>query len=355
MTFAKPDTSGRQRATLADVAARAGVSRALASLAIRDAPGPSAASREAVLRAATELNYRPDPAAQLLRLHRSRMLGVVFDPRDPFHADLLEEIYPAAERCGYDVVLGARVPTRLEQRAVEALVGSRCEALLLVGTEAGPAQLRTLGGRLPIAVVGGRGDNAGVDGVRTRDQMGAQAAVDLLADLGHRRIRLVDGGRHPGAAERRRGYRAAMRRHGLAADIVAGDHTEDSGVRAARDLLDGTDGITAVLASNDRCAVGVLDTLLRAGVDVPAEVSVVGYDDSRLTRLTHIDLTTVAQDADRMARLAVEAVVQRLEGDTDNPPRDILLDPQLVVRGTTGPVSTSLKKTAAARTEWSKS
>jgi DNA-binding LacI/PurR family transcriptional regulator len=337
VTSAKPDTSGRHQVKLADVAARAGVSRSLASLVIRDAPGPSAASREAVLRAAAELAYRPDPAAQLLRQHRSRMLGVVFDPRDPFHADLLEAMYPAAERCGYDVVLGARVPTRPEQRAVEVLVGSRCEALVLVGTEAGPTQLRTLGARLPVAVIGRRGDNAGVDGVRTRDQIGAQAAVDLLVDLGHRRIRLVDGGRHPGAAERRRGYRAAMRRHGLAADVVAGDHTEESGVRAARDLLDGTDRITAVLASNDQCAVGVLDTLLRAGVNVPGEVSVVGYDDSRLARLTHVDLTTVAQDAERMARLAVEAVVERLDGDAGIPPRDILLEPRLVVRGTTGP------------------
>jgi DNA-binding LacI/PurR family transcriptional regulator len=339
MTFAKPHTSGRRRATLADVAARAGVSPALASLAIRDAPGPSAASREAVLRAAAELDYRPDPAAQLLRQHRSRMLGVVFDPGDPFHADLLEGMYPAAEQSGYDVVLGARVPTRPEQRAVEALIGSRCEALVLIGTEAGPAQLRTLGTRLPVAVVGRRGDNAGVDGVRTRDQMGARAAVDLLVDLGHRRIRLVDGGRHPGAAERRRGYRTAMRRHGLAADIASGDHTEESGMRAARDLLDGTDGITAILASNDRCAAGILDTLLRAGVDVPGEVSVIGYDDSRLARLTHIALTTIGQDAERTARLAVEAVVERLDGGADSPPRDILLDPHLVVRRTTAPAA----------------
>jgi DNA-binding LacI/PurR family transcriptional regulator len=339
VTSTKPLPTGRQRATLADVAARAGVSRALASLVIREAPGPSAASREAVLRAAAELNYRPDAAAQLLRQHRSRMLGMVFDPRDPFHADLLEATYVAAERSGYDVVLGARVPTRPEQRTVEALVGSRCEALVLVGTEAGPAQLRTLAARLPVAVVGRRGDNAGVDGVRTRDQVGAKAAVDLLAGLGHRRIRLVDGGRHPGAAERRRGYRAAMRRHGLTADIVTGDHTEESGVRAARDLLDETDRITAILASNDRCAVGVLDTLLRAGVNVPGEVSVIGYDDSRLARLTHIDLTTIAQDAERMAGLAVEAVVERLDSDADIPPRDILLDPHLVVRGTTGPAA----------------
>jgi DNA-binding LacI/PurR family transcriptional regulator len=129
----------------------------------------------------------------------------------------------------------------------------------------------------------------------------------------------------------------AMRRHGLTADVVEGDHTEESGVRAAENLLHDADHVTAVLAGNDRCAVGVLDTLLRAGIDVPGEISVMGYDDSRLARLTHNDLTTVAQDAEQMARLAVEAVIERLEGRRGGPPRDILLAPHLVVRGTTGP------------------
>ena len=196
---------------LADVAARAGVSRSLASLVIRGAPGPSAVSREAVLRAAAEMGYRPDPAAKVLREHRPRMLGVIFDPGDPFHADLLEAVHPAADRCGYEVVLGARVPTRSEQRAVEGLVRACCEGLVLVGTDADATQLRALGARLPVAVVGRRGDDAGVDGVRSADKSGAAAAVELLLSLGHRRIRHVDGGRHPGPAERRRGYRAAMR------------------------------------------------------------------------------------------------------------------------------------------------
>ena len=94
------DPGPPQRITLLDVAARAGVSRSLASLVIRGAAGPSAASRAAVLQAAADLGYRPDPAAKLLREHRTRMLGVVFDPGDPFHADLLEAVYPAAERRG---------------------------------------------------------------------------------------------------------------------------------------------------------------------------------------------------------------------------------------------------------------
>jgi DNA-binding LacI/PurR family transcriptional regulator len=93
---------------------------------------------------------------------------------------------------------------------------------------------------------------------------------------------------------------------------------------------------TGVLAYNDRCAVGVLDTLRRAGLEVPGHVSMVGYDDSQISRLAHIDLTTVRQDAQRMAELAVQAVAERLD-DGRGDPHDTLLEPQLVVRSTSGP------------------
>jgi DNA-binding LacI/PurR family transcriptional regulator len=327
------------RPTLSDVAARAGVSRSTASLVIRAAPGPSAASREAVLRAAAELGYEPNSAAQLLRRYRSRLLGVMFSVRDSFHADLIEAIYPAAELRGYDVVLGAVGPTRTEHRAVSALRGSRCEALILIGPNTSRDDRAVLSGQLPVVVVGERTAHPPFDVVRTGDQEGARQAVDHLVDLGHRAILHIDLGRHPGAVERRRGYRAAMRRHGLAAQVrvLPGDNTEASGARVTRELLDAGELPTAIFAGNDRCAVGVLDMLRRAGVEVPFEVSVAGFDDSQVARLSHIDLTTVRQDTERIAELSVRAAAERLdEGRVSS--RDIVLDPQLVVRGTTGPV-----------------
>ena len=127
----------------------------------------------------------------------------------------------------------------------------------------------------------------------------------------------------------------AMGDHGLGAEIrvVAGGYTEDEGARAARGML--ADGLpTAVIAANDPCAVGVLDTVLRAGVRVPDDLSVVGYDDSRFAALPGIDLTSVRQDIPKMARLAVKAAVERLERPTRKP-KDVVLRPKLVVRGTT--------------------
>lgn len=322
---------------LADVAARAGVSRALASLVMREAPGPSAASRAAVLRAANELGYRPHPAAQLLRQHRSRLVGVVFDPGDPFHADLLEALYVAADGLGYELALAASVPSRSLQRSVDGLITSRCEGLVLIGGGHHTAHVQAAAELVPTTVIGRRAGGTGADAVHTADASGTRMAVDHLVSLGHRCIRFVDGGRHPGAAERRRGYRVAMTRHGLGIDIVSGDHSEESGVRAAIELLRDPGSITAVVASNDRCALGALTWLSAGGASVPGVYSLVGFDDSRPARLVHVNLTTVAQDAKAMAAEAMRCVVERLDADTEELPKDVAITPTLVVRGTTAP------------------
>jgi DNA-binding LacI/PurR family transcriptional regulator len=118
--------------------------------------------------------------------------------------------------------------------------------------------------------------------------------------------------------------------------VLPGEYPEESGAHAARELLAADQLPTAVLAGNDRCAHGLLDTLVRAGLRVPGDVSVVGYDDSQIARLSFIDLTTVRQDAVRMAELTVQAAAERLD-DGRTTARDIVLDPTLVIRGSTGP------------------
>ena len=191
-----------------------------------------------------------------------------------------------------------------------------------------------------MVVIGRRVAADGVDVVRSADAKGDGQAVAHLAALGHRAIAYVDGGRGTIAADRRRGYRTAMRRHRLAGNVrvLPGDHTEAAGARAARALLDEGGGLpTAVVAYNDHCALGLLDAFNRAGVDVPADVSIVGYDDSSLSRLAHVNLTTVSQDARRQAEHAVAAAVERLEDGHRDGHREIVLAPHLVVRGTTGP------------------
>lgn len=328
-----------RRPRLEDVAERVGMSPASVSMVLSNAPGPSAATRERVLEAAAELGYRPDRTASLLARRRTHLVGVLMELGSAFHAELAADLHEAAEGRGYDVVLSAVTRTRDERRAIETLVDFRCEALVLLGPVAPAAQLADLGRQLPVVVIGRRVTANGVDVVRSADADGVGQAVDHLASLGHRAIAYVDGGRGPIAADRRRGYRTAMRRHRLGGhlQVIGGDHTEAAGTRAAQALLEaGRPLPTAVVAFNDHCALGLLDAFSRAGVGVPADVSVVGYDDSSLSRLAHVNLTTVSQDARRQAEHAVAAAVGRLDHGR-SAAGEVVLAPHLVVRGTTGP------------------
>ncbi|EFL28170.1 LacI family transcriptional regulator [Streptomyces himastatinicus ATCC 53653] len=337
------DGTGKQRPTMADVAAKAKVSRALVSIVFRNQPGASQKTRDRVLRVADEIGYRPDNAARLLARGRSRTLGVMLTVHNAFHADLVTSVYPEAEGLGYDVLLAATAPGHGESHAVESLISHRCEAVILLGPDAPTADLDALGRRTVAVSVGRRVPGARVDSVRSSEGKGVRQAMDHLVELGHRHIVHIDGGRGPGSAERRRAYRAAMRRHGLDSGVrvIPGAHTEESGIAAGHLLVAERDRghplPTAVLAGNDRCAMGLLMTLARAGIDVPGEVSVVGYDDSHLSHVMPVGLTTVRQDAVRMARYAVRFAVERLGDGASEKPREAVLDPKLVVRDTSAP------------------
>ncbi|WP_327312736.1 LacI family DNA-binding transcriptional regulator [Streptomyces sp. NBC_01235] len=325
-----------KRPRLEDVAARVGVSTASVSLVLRGVPGPSERTRQRVLRAAADLGYQVDRTASMLASRRTRLLGVMVDIHSPFHAELVEHLHTAAEEVGYDLVLSTLTRTRDEHTAVETLLAFRSEALILLGPTAPADTLAALDRKSPVITVGRRIADVGLDVVRTADDDGVGQIVDHLVDLGHREIVYVDGGKGVIATDRRRGYRTAMRRRGLDAHIrvLHGDHTEAAGERAAHQMLDGGDLPTAVVAFNDQCAIGVLAALARAGVAVPGQVSVAGYDDDTTSRLSCFNLTTVSQGAREQARYAVTAAVERLDqGRTD--PREVVLTPRLVLRGTT--------------------
>jgi DNA-binding LacI/PurR family transcriptional regulator len=291
-----------------------------------------------VLEAAQQLGYRADRTASLLARRRSRHFGVMMDVHNTFHAELVADIDTAATELGYDLVLSALTPTRDERRAAETLLDFRCEALILLGPAELAGWLNALGQELPVVVIGRRIRPATVDVVRAADDQGVAQAVGHLTALGHREIAFVDGGKGTIASDRRRGYRQAMRRQGFARHlrIIPGDHTEEAGTRAAPALLAGSSLPTAVITSNDRCAVGLLDALARLGVEVPGSLSVVGYDDSMLARLAHVNLTTVSQDAGKQAGQAVALAVERLENGR-TAPREVVLTPHLVLRSTTAP------------------
>ncbi|MDO9378384.1 MAG: LacI family DNA-binding transcriptional regulator [Nocardioidaceae bacterium] len=322
--------------TMEDVAREAGVSRALVSIVFRDVEGASTATRERVREVADRLGYRPDQRARQLGRRRTRLVGVTYAVHLPFHGELVEALYAAAAPTGWDVMLSPVTARRDETTAVESLLDHRCEAVVLLGPSLPSRALDLLFARVPTVVVARSVPRRTVQVVRTDDAAGARAATEHLRSLGHRRIALVDGGRAPGAAERRRGYRAAMRAGGLDdVALVPGGPTEHDGEAAGEALLATSPRPTAVLAFNDDCAMGLLNTVRGAGVRVPSDLSVVGYDDTAVAGLRAVSLTTVGQDPDALAHLAVTRAIALAEGDAAS--AEQVVPPHLVVRSTTAP------------------
>jgi DNA-binding LacI/PurR family transcriptional regulator len=331
-----------RKPTLEDVARAAGVSRALVSIVMREAPGASEQTRARVLEIADDLGYRPDARARLLARATTRLLGIVYRVDALHHSDLLAPIYDAAETAGYELILSGRTRHHDERHAVNTLLGYRCDALLMLGTDMSEPELNRLSETLPVVLAGRRMSHPApaIDSVRTDEVAGMRLAVNHLASLGHTEIVHVDGGPGTIQSDRRRGYRAAMAALGLRdrIRIATGDGLVEGGQAAAEAIFSTETHPTAVIAYNDETAFGVMRAVRRLGLAIPGDVSVVGYDGTRVAQLVPRPLTTIRQDAVAIGREAVRLAISRLEGEVASP-TDEVLPPGFEAGETTGPVT----------------
>ncbi len=337
------DAPGPGRPTMRDVARAAGVSQSLVSIIFRGAPGASDETREKVLRIAEELGYVRDESARSLRASRSTSIGVVFQTRQPFHSELLDGLYAATVGRPNRLVLSAVSDVRDEAVAIRDLVSYRCGALVLLGPRLPEEEFLRLSAGIPVISVARRCSSPGIDWVASDDAQGMNLALDHLQGLGHRRIVYLSAPVSPGGRERQHAFEDAVESHGLGAEVAIrpGGMTEQKGAEAAEELIaarrSGEPLPTAVIAFNDRCALGVLEVLMRGGVRVPEEVSLVGFDDSEIASRRPILMTSVRQDPTILARFAAERAVQRLGGEPAGEARGTVLPVSLTVRSTTGP------------------
>ena len=321
----------QRRPTLMDVAEAAGVSRALVSIVMRGAPGAAESTRQRVLEAARQLGYRADSRARLLRSSRTKLLGLIFSSSQPFHAEIVDAAYAEASARGYEIALSAVASGRPEARAIETLLDVGAEALIIIAPTLNVEDLALHARQVPVVSL--LRDNVGdlVDSVSSDDYAGIAIAVDHLVGLGHSRIVHVDGGAAVSSDRRRETYRTEMIRRGLRPVVVPGGPGEEDGMGAGQILQAHLP--TAVIAFNDRSALGIMESFRAAGISIPADVSVLGYDDSHFAKLSYVQLSSISQDAPLLAAAAVGRAVDRIEGAKS--PGSVVRTPHLVLRKTT--------------------
>jgi LacI family transcriptional regulator len=342
------------RSTIADVAARSGVSTATVSRVLSGSVPARPETRERVLAAARELAYRPSGVARALKRRETRTLGLlVTDLGNPFYPEVVRSIEEAAHERGYGLVLcnAADDPAR-ELAYLDLLIERRVDGIIIASSRATRRHASVLASNpIPVVLLNSGAVGSGLPTIDTAHRRGARLAAEHVLALGHRRLGHISGPPSNAASGLRlRGLRDAMRASGLADDelrVAAGNGHVDGGAAAA-DLV--RDGATAIVCYNDLTAIGALRTLRTAGLRLPDEVSVVGFDDIEMAAWTDPPLTTVRQPIGDMGRLSVGWLADALSrAEPMLEPRVQHLAPNLVLRQSTANAPGARPANAASR------
>jgi LacI family transcriptional regulator len=337
--------NGTAAATIRDVARVSRVSIATVSRVFNDSPLVSEETRRRVRAAASRMGYWPNSIARSLITNRTHTFGVLMpDLHGEFFSEMIHGMDLQARSVGFHILVSRSSSSAEDLTAALRSVRGRVDGLLIMAPDLeGAGALREAASDVPVVLLAPpappehfpRCDTLGID-----NAAGAHEVVRHLIRLGHRRIAHVAGPEHNSdARQRREGYRAALREAGLRPSSeleVAGDFGELSGYDAGLELLERAPRPTAVFVANDYMAVGVMGALEDAGLRVPRDVALAGFDDIPLARYLTPPLTTVHVDVLHFGQRAVEMLTDRLRAGSADEPRHETLSTTLVVRGSCG-------------------
>jgi LacI family transcriptional regulator len=325
-------------ATIHDVAARAGVSVATVSRVLNGKELVREETSRHVRAAAKSLRYVPNVAARSLSIRRSQTIGIVLpEVHGEFFSEVIRGIDLAARAQGYHILVsGSHSDPAQMLNVVDAMRG-RVDGLVVMAPDVTLAPLTELRARaMPVVLLNSAETNG--DAITVDNYGGARTMMQHLHGLGHTRIAFVRGPQHNAdARERLRGYRHAMRGIASAKALECnGDFTEESGFAAGRRLAGLTPRPTAVFAANDSMAVGVLASITAAGMNVPEEMTVVGFDDIPIARYVNPPLTTIRVDIAELGKCAFALLLDAIGNPAAHAPRHDLVATTLIVRKSCG-------------------
>lgn len=323
--------------TIADVAAKAGVSKATVSRVFSRPEVVRPATRERVLATARDLSFRPNPIARSLALGRTGSIGLVVpDVANPYFGPVIKAVQQAARREDLTVLIADSDEFDVDEVAVAGSLAEQADGLVLFSPRMPDSAILELSSRLPVVVI--NREIAGVPGVIISSDEGMEQAVEHLAALGHRHVAYVSG---PAGSFSNRARTAAVlaasRKFGVGlTELGPFEPFFPSGVRAG-DLVIAS-GATAVITYNDLLALGVIQLLTERGKVVGTDMSVVGFDDIWLAPMTRPPLTTIHAPAAEAATTALRWLIEMVQDGARPVDRRTRLTCDLIVRGSTGPV-----------------
>jgi LacI family transcriptional regulator, galactose operon repressor len=334
----------RTSVTIRDVARVAKVHPGTVSRALNEQTralvNPETAQR--VLEAAEQLGYRPNPIARGLKTNRSYTIGVLIpDITNPLFPPILRGIEDRLDQAGYtSLIVNTENDADLERTRLAAMRARQVDGFISATARLDRELLRELtDAGVPLVLVNRSLEDRSTPAVTVDDRQGIRLAVEHVAGLGHRRIGHLAGPQNTSTGHRRYlGFLEAMHAAGLDPpdhDVTFSDwFTEEEGARRCAELLDRSEHLTAIVAANDLLAIGCYDTLEARGLRCPEDVSVVGFNDMPFVGHLRPPLTTVRVPQREIGTVAADLLLERLADDSQSS-REVLLEPALVVRGST--------------------
>src|SRR5215813_7094272 len=339
--------------TLADIAAQAAVTPMTVSRVINNNGYVHTETRERVLRVAREMNYRRNGLARGLKRQRTETVGMVIgDIANPFAAELTRGVREVLEEHGYSLFICiSEHKAKEDVQAFDSLADHRADGIIVAtrASKSGNERLEELiDSGIPVALIGRDFRHAHADLVSADNLKGGYEATCHLIDAGHKRIGFIGVSLTEGLRLRRfQGYLEALKDHSLPVEdkLIAGGRepseqmpgfsTEEMGYDGMMKLLEVKNRPTAVFARNDFTAMGAFNAIKRAGLRIPEDIALIGYDDIPLAAHTSPTLTTVRQPTREQGRAAAEFLLRRIEGDREEPRAEKTFACELMIREST--------------------